>query len=51
MIIFVWFSGETAAILANLGDAEKRKGMAISVPVNLSPEKEQVWKIYLNGYL
>ena len=35
-------AGETAQLLAQLSTVECRKDMAITAPVNLTPEKEQV---------
>ena len=35
-------TAETAAILCELSSQENRKGSAIEVPIELSPEKEQV---------
>lgn len=40
--------GVTAKLIAELTGVEHRKGMAITVPVNLSQQQEQVFKFYLS---
>ena len=44
-------AGETATLLAQLSTVECRKGMAITAPVNLTPEKEQVSFFSFHGAL
>ncbi|KAK7505416.1 hypothetical protein BaRGS_00003161 [Batillaria attramentaria] len=47
-VFFTENQGETAKLLAGLSNSESRKSMAISAPVNLNQEKEQVVKFYLS---
>ena len=50
-VLAVLYAGETATLLAQLSTVECRKGMAITAPVNLTPEKEQVSFFSFHGAL